>query len=91
MPWRRWINWGAGALVVLILFAILLPFVEHLREDARRSTSKNNLKSLGLALQNYHVTFETLPPGASMREDGTPLLGWQVPLLPYLSATPYYE
>jgi len=42
--------------VVLIgglLFALMLPSVQHSREMARRSQSTNNLKQQGLAMHNY--------------------------------------
>ena len=50
--------------IIGILVALLLPAIQAAREAARRSQCSNNMKQLGLAIQNYHDSFKTFPPSA---------------------------
>jgi type II secretory pathway pseudopilin PulG len=72
--------------VIAILVALILPAVQQAREAARRSTCKNNLKQLNIALQNYHDTFEVFPPGWMPGHPADPInadsWAWSVMLLP---------
>lgn len=80
--------------VVAVLMALLLPAVQHAREDARSKQCTNNLKQLGLAMHNYHDAMITFPPGWVAKSgapgDG-PRFGWMTMLLPYLDHAPLYN
>lgn len=78
--------------IIAVLIALLLPAVQQAREAARRTQCRNNLKQIGLALHNYHSTFNVLPAGRySLR--GTTYLGHSVQtmLLPYFDQAPLYQ
>ena len=70
--------------IVGILAALLLPAIQTARECSRRVSCKNNLKQIGVAVQNYHSAMRHLPPPKLGGGQFNALGGTFVALLPYL-------
>lgn len=70
--------------------ALLLPAVQAAREAARRTQSMNNLKQIGVAMQNFHDVFKRFP-ASTYDKDGKPLLSWRVHILPFVEAQALYQ
>lgn len=83
--------------IIAILIALLLPAVQQAREAARRTQCKNNLMQLGLALHNYDMSFEMLPPGtvnATGPIENSPTgyhMSWLVQLLPMMDQSHLFQ
>jgi type II secretory pathway pseudopilin PulG len=89
--------------IIGILVALLLPAIQAAREAARRTQCNNNLKNIGLGLQNYHDTYKTFPMGVShVSRLPTPVpspsptglrLGpsWQYGVLPFMEQRNIYD
>lgn len=87
--------------IIGVLVSLLLPAVQQARGAARRSNCTNNLKQIGLALQNYHEAYQVFPASylADTRNasrdpntyDGPNGFAWGTMLLPQLDQAPLYR
>jgi prepilin-type N-terminal cleavage/methylation domain-containing protein len=70
--------------IIGVLIALLLPAVQSAREAARRMSCQNNLKQIGLAVQNYTAANKHLPPPKAGDTTFSEFGSTFVLLLPYL-------
>src|SRR6516165_11394357 len=56
--------------IIGILMSLLLPAVQSARESARKLQCSNNIRNLGLALNQYHTSFKIFPPSSVWRVSG---------------------
>ncbi len=83
--------------IIAILISLLLPAIQQAREVARRTQCKNNLAQLSLALHNYAMAHQVLPPGCvnptgPIRSDEQGYhYSWIVQILPYLEENNAYR
>lgn len=73
--------------IIGVLVALLLPAIQAAREAARRMQCTNNLKQIGLAIQNYHDTNKALPAARWQDKHAT----WFALIMPFLEASNEYQ
>ncbi|WP_437222083.1 DUF1559 domain-containing protein [Planctomicrobium sp. SH661] len=80
--------------IIAVLVSLLLPAVQQAREAARRSQCKNNLKQLGLAIQNYHDTYSIFPSranGPGLYNGGDSATTYRNCLSGFVALLPFYD
>jgi prepilin-type N-terminal cleavage/methylation domain-containing protein/prepilin-type processing-associated H-X9-DG protein len=89
--------------IIGILIALLLPAVQAAREAARRSQCANNLKQIGLGIEQYEGVYREYPPGkkdcegpgsgysACLANDPGRSTSAFVYILPYLEQMPLFK
>ncbi|MDA1014034.1 MAG: DUF1559 domain-containing protein [Planctomycetota bacterium] len=79
--------------IIAILVALLLPAVQQAREAARRTSCKNNLKQIAVAMHNYHDTHSVFPITVGWHPNGSRrgTFSDKVFLLPHLERGSEYK
>jgi prepilin-type N-terminal cleavage/methylation domain-containing protein/prepilin-type processing-associated H-X9-DG protein len=79
--------------IIGVLVSLLLPAVQKVREAANRMSCQNNLKQIGIALQNYHSTHSCFPPAWLTIGTGGNAVhsGWMYRILPNLEQDNLYR
>lgn len=84
---------GCSILIIPCLIALLLPAVQQAREAARRTQARNNMKQMGLAMHNFHDTFQQFPPKniEGDTQPGEQVQSWMTDMLPFMDQGPLYN
>lgn len=81
--------------IIAVLVALLLPAVQQAREAARRTSCKNNLKQIVLALHNYESAHSLFPPGVLGNSGSTAasnlLTTWETQILPFVEQASLFQ
>lgn len=74
--------------IIGILIALLIPAVQMVRESARRSQCQNNLRQVGIGINNFVSAHGKFPPGKKWsgprNRPGTFDIAWSAILLPQI-------
>jgi hypothetical protein len=101
-PWRglvdflTWCNRYLGYVVLAVMafgvfIAFMGPTMSKTRETGRKLSSKTHLKTIVLAMHNYHDVYQQLPRAYWLTPDGKRTLSWRVAILPFIEEEPLSE
>ncbi len=69
--------------IIAILIGMLLPAVQASRESARQTSCLNNMKQIGLAVQNFESQYKQMPPSRNYDH----FTSWAFLILPFMEQT----
>ena len=61
-----WIEMVVILVILAVLLGLLVPAILMIRENSRREKCMDNLKQIGLGLQNYHDARKYFPGSAQI-------------------------
>ncbi|MEI7780754.1 MAG: DUF1559 domain-containing protein [Planctomycetota bacterium] len=80
--------------IIGTLVGLLLPAIQSVRESARQTGCKNNLRQCGVALHNYETARKRLPPGyryTANPQGNAAGFSWGAIVLPFLEEQSVYD
>jgi hypothetical protein len=80
-----------GVGVVCAVCASLFIGIQKAREAARQATCRENLRSIGIALHNYHDIYGCFPPPRITDANGKPLHSWRAVVAPFIFSSRYFD
>jgi len=72
--------------IIALLLALLLPAVQGIREAARRTQCKSQLRQIGIALHNYESVHGMWPAGSFQFRTS-----WEVAILPHIDQSALFQ
>ncbi|MGE3313544.1 MAG: DUF1559 domain-containing protein [Planctomycetaceae bacterium] len=81
---------AVGLFCVAVVYTILTPGA-FLPPHGRRLQCLNRIRNTGLALEEYHATYNSFPPAFIADANGKPMHSWRVLILPYLDQAALYK
>lgn len=82
---------AVSLLIVFFAIVFFMPSLAHPPDAYFRTTCRNNLKHLMLALHNYHDKYECFPPAYVADKNGRPMHSWRVLILPELEEQALFD
>ncbi len=86
LEWRAQLDASATGRLV----SAAAPLLGGVSAAQARQQSSNNLKTLAIAMHNYHDTYKRFPAAVQLGPKGTPR-SWRVTLLPFLDELEMYD
>ena len=71
----------------VIGFLMIAPAISAARQAAQTEMQSNNMRQVGIAMQNYHDVFKSFPYAGT---EAVPM-SWRVSILPFVEQGPLYE